>query len=117
MEAPYRRDTDSHNRVTSLRTSSRSHTCRGGHTAAPNGHLAVGMRSIRRSAITLLVITSLSACGGGGSSGDTGTQPPPRPPPTQANPSPGGSWTVQYVATSGPNTGDTMQGKAVVTAT
>jgi hypothetical protein len=75
------------------------------------------MRSIRRSAITLLVITSLSACGGGGSSGDTGTPPPPPPPPPQTNQSPGGIWTVQYVATSGPNTGDTMQGKALVTET
>jgi hypothetical protein len=73
------------------------------------------MRSIRRSAITLLVITSLSACGGGGSSGDTSNPPPPPPPPPQTNQSPGGIWTVQYQEASGPNTGDTIQGRALVT--
>jgi hypothetical protein len=66
------------------------------------------MKSIQRTAIPLLVLAGLSACGGGGSSSD------PPPPPT--NQSAGGIWTVQYVQAAGAvNAGDTMQGQALVT--
>jgi len=58
------------------------------------------------------VLAVVSACGGGGGSGG-GTPPPP--PPT--NQSPGGIWTVQYVESTGPNTGDTIQARALVTET
>jgi hypothetical protein len=65
------------------------------------------MKSAQRTTIPFLVLVSLSACGGGGSSGD-----PPPPPPT--NQSAGGIWTTQYTVTSGPNTGDTIKGVAIV---
>jgi len=70
------------------------------------------MRSIQSTAIVFLVVASLSACGGGsGSSSDSSSPPPP------TSQSPGGIWTVQYTEGSGPNTGDTIQGKALVTET
>lgn len=68
-------------------------------------------RPARSTAVSVMVAV-LSACGGGGgSSGGGGTPPPP------TNQSPGGIWTVQYVESSGPNTGDTIQVKALVTET
>jgi len=69
------------------------------------------MKSIQRTTIQFLVLATLSACGGGGSSSD----PPPPPPPQ--NQSAGGIWTVQYVAASGPNAGDQIDGKALITET
>ena len=66
------------------------------------------MKSFQRTAIAFLVGVGLSACGGGGGSSDP-------PPPPVTNQSPGGIWTTQYVVQSGPNAGDTMDGKALVT--
>lgn len=65
-----------------------------------------------RSAPAPVILVLLSACGGGG--GDSGGGGPP-PPPT--NQSPGGIWTVEYAEASGPNTGDTIQARALVTET
>ena len=71
------------------------------------------MKSIQHSGITLLVIAGLSACGGGGGSGGSSSNDPPPPPPI--NQSAGGIWTVQYVEPSGPNAGDQIDGKALIT--
>ena len=71
------------------------------------------MKSIQHSGITLLVIAGLSACGGGGGSGGSSSNDPPPPPPI--NQSAGGIWTVQYVEASGPNAGDQIDGKALIT--
>jgi hypothetical protein len=66
------------------------------------------MNSIRLTAITVLVVGGLSACGGGGGGSSSD---PPAPPASQ---SPGGIWTVQYVD---PNTGDTIDAQALATET
>jgi hypothetical protein len=73
------------------------------------------MKSIQRTAILFLVGVGLSACGGGGSgsSGDSSGTSSPSP----TNQSPGGIWTVQYVEASGPNAGDQIDGKALITET
>ena len=72
--------------------------------------------SIIRSMVLLLVAAALSACGGGGGStaSSYSPPPPPPPPPPAQNQSPGGIWTTQYTVTSGPNTGDTIKGIALV---
>lgn len=63
-----------------------------------------------RAMLTLSAIPLvLCACGGGGSSA-----PSPQP---IANQSPGGIWSTQYVVTSGPNTGDTIDAIALVSET
>ena len=70
------------------------------------------MQGIQRTAVTLLIIAGLSACGGGGSSGSGNS-----PPPSQTNQSPGGIWTSQYTVTSGPNMGDMIMAEAIVSET
>lgn len=74
------------------------------------------MRLITRS-LVLSSICLLTACGGGGGTSASSASSNPPPPPPMQNQSPGGIWQTQYTETSGPTSGDTIIGLAIVDET
>lgn len=62
-----------------------------------------------------LSVTILSACGGGGGGSGSSSSGDSSAPPPVVNQSIGGIWQTQYTVTSGTNSGDTINGFAIVT--